>query len=95
MSGNSAGNSISGAISFENFAAVRRAGESLIENTQGEVVIDIRQIEHANTLAVGAMVAWFRYGAKRNTQVKFANVPDPLRKIIRVSGLTKILLQGE
>lgn len=89
------GTPLSGAISFENFVAMRRTGESLIDHAQGEVAIDIGQIEHANTLAVGAMVAWFRYGEKRHTKVRFLNVPDPLRKIIRVSGLTEILLQGE
>jgi anti-anti-sigma regulatory factor len=103
MSGMSVG-SLSGAITFENFAAMRKAGEMLIEQSdilaregsgdgRGVVVsIDVGGIDTANSLAVGAMVAWFRYGQRRQARVQFHNVSDSLRKIIRVSGLTDILL---
>lgn len=98
---------LSGGITFENFASMREVGETLIRQSdsaarggsgagdQPSVCIDVGGIEHANSLAVGAMVAWFRYGERRQTRVRFENVPDSLRKIIRVSGLTDILLGEE
>jgi len=85
--------SLSGAITFENFPVMRQRGIDAIDASPGEACLDIGGIDHANTLAVGAMVAWFRHGEHRNTRVKFINVPDDLRKIIRVSGLTDILLK--
>jgi len=72
---------------------MRQRGIDLIDASSGEACLDIGVIDHANTLAVGAMVVWFRHGERRNTKVTFVNVPDALRKIIRVSGLTDILLK--
>lgn len=101
------GSTLSGAINFENFASMRKIGEMLIEQSGGAarhapgegdtsaVTIDVGAIDHANSLAVGAMVAWFRYGERRHIRVRFQNVSDSLRKIIRVSGLTDILLGEE
>jgi anti-anti-sigma regulatory factor len=84
---------LSGAITFENFAVMRQRGIDAVNASAGEACLDIGGIDHANTLAVGAMVAWVRHGEHQNTKVKFVNVPDALRKIIRVSGLTDILLE--
>ena len=89
------GTRLSGAISFENFAGMRQAGEALVDQATGTASIDLQAIEHANSLTVGAMVAWFRHAQKQGKSVSFTHVPPDLRKIIRVSGLTDILLPGE
>lgn len=83
---------ISGAITFENFAGMRAEGESFINQSGPNLEIDLGAIDHANSLAVGAMVAWFRHAQQHEKKVRFVNVSDSLRKIIRVSGLSQILL---
>ncbi|MCB0058202.1 MAG: STAS domain-containing protein [Caldilineaceae bacterium] len=83
---------LEGAITFENFAVMRGLGERQVDGAQGEVEIDLGRLEHANSLTVSAMVAWFRHAQKQGKAVRFRNVSGALRKIIGVSGLQGVLL---
>jgi ABC-type transporter Mla MlaB component len=86
---------LSGDVSFENFADIRKVGESLIDQASDVVVLDLAGLTHANSLTVSAMVAWFRYAIRCRKSVTFTNVSEPLQKIIRVSGLKDVLLKVE
>jgi len=83
---------LEGPINFENFAAMRKAGEALVDGGEGAVSIDLGGLTQANSLAVSAMVAWFRRASRQDKTLTFINVSEPMKKIIRVSGLQDILL---
>jgi len=53
---------------------------------------DLGGLTQANSLAVSAMVAWFRRASRQDKTLTFINVSEPMKKIIRVSGLQDILL---
>ncbi len=89
------GRRLHGRVRFGGFAATRAEGERLIDAAQGEVEIDLGGLSYSSSLAVGAMVAWYRYAFHQGKVVHFSNVPPELRKIIVVSGLQEFLLNDE
>ncbi len=89
------GNRLIGRLRFGGFAQTRLEGETLIDSGDDVVEIDLGGLAYANSLAVSAMIAWYRYGFRAGKTVRFSNVPTDLRKIIAVSGLVELLLGDE
>ena len=86
------GGRLCGRVLFASFAQVRAEGEALIDAAEAQVELDLSGLEYSNSLAVGAMVAWYRRASAQGKVVRFSNVPADLRKIIDVSGLEDLLL---
>jgi len=83
---------LTGSINFENYPEMRLVGDELVDSATSPVRIDLAGLTHANSLTVGAMIAWYRRAAKQDKIVQFDNVSQPLHRIIQVSGLETILL---
>ena len=84
-----------GRLRFDCFEPTRLDGERLIEESQGPVELDLSGLRYANSLAVSAMIAWYRFAFHQGKVVHFSNVPPELRKIIAISGLVELLLGDE
>ena len=91
------GNRLCGRVDFDNFTTIVAAGQSLVEaaDAGGAAEIDLSGLRHYSSIAVSAMVAWYRQAYGLGKRVNFANVPEDLRKIIAVSGMTELLLEPE
>ena len=86
---------LQGRVRFGGFAATRAEGERLIDAADAALEIDMGGLTYSSSLAVGAMVAWYRHAFHQGKVVQFSNVPPELRKIIVVSGLQELLLGDE
>ncbi len=89
------GRRLEGRVRFGGFASTRAEGERLIDAAEGELVIDLGGLSYSSSLAVSALVAWYRHAFHQGKVVHFSNVPPELRKIIVVSGLQELLLDDE
>ena len=83
---------LTGSINFENYPQMRLAGDQLVDSGSSPLRIDLAGLTNANSLTVGAMIAWYRRAAKQDKIIRFDNVSKDLHKIIKVSGLQGILL---
>jgi len=83
---------LTGSINFENYPQMRLVGDELVDGGTSPLHIDLAGLTHANSLTVGAMIAWYRRAAKQDKIIRFDNVSEPLHKIIQVSGLQTVLL---
>ncbi|OPX54936.1 phospholipid transport system transporter-binding protein [Oceanospirillum multiglobuliferum] len=82
---------VSGDLDFSGVLLVRSSGEALIRQAPEEVVIDFSGVERAGSAAVSLMMCWLRTACQEKRQIRFTQLPELLKKIITVSGLTENL----
>lgn len=80
-----------GSVSFDNFTDVRTAGEHAISENGNECVLSLSGLGQSNSIAVALLVAWFRFANSHGKSIVYVDVPEDLRNIIEVSGLTEVL----
>ena len=79
-------------IDFENFAAVRAAGEQFLAQRPDEkAVVDLSSLESSNSITVALLMTWFRFAHARGQEVVYAGAPQDLLSIIEISGLMEVL----
>ena len=79
-------------VDFENFAAVRAAGEQFLsERTDERAVVDLSSLDSSNSITVALLMTWFRFAHARGQEVVYAGAPQDLLSIIEISGLMEVL----
>ncbi|MEZ5558778.1 MAG: STAS domain-containing protein [Pseudomonadales bacterium] len=78
-------------IGFDNFAAVRRDGETALQSAGTEFVVDLSDLQETNSVTVALLMAWFRLAHAEGKTVRFVGVPAGLMNIIEFSGLSNVL----
>jgi phospholipid transport system transporter-binding protein len=79
------------AITFANAAEIRAAGEAFVEQGAGSLQISLGALEESNSIAVATMLAWYRRARRLEKSLVFIDIPDDLRNIIELYGLTEVL----
>ncbi len=78
-------------ITLDNIAEVRGAGERHITAGGNECTFHLAGLEHNNSLAVALLMAWFRHAHVHGKTIVYVGVPEQLRNIIDVYGLSEVL----
>lgn len=73
-----------------NAKALLAAGESVLA-AQGSALMDLSRVREADSSAVAVMLAWLRRAAEKGVQVHFANVPQGVRTLAELYGVTELL----
>ncbi|EGT90897.1 hypothetical protein ABNIH3_18581 [Acinetobacter baumannii ABNIH3] len=74
---------VSGKIDFENAEQQYQAGLAIIKKqTSFPLIVDLKQLEHGNTLALAVLVQWLRQTPQKSG-LHFKNVPEKMLKIIQ------------
>lgn len=55
-----------------------------------DITIDMGQISKADSAGLALMVEWLRLGRETGSALRFVNIPEQLRRLIRVSGLENL-----
>lgn len=79
------------AIDFTNAPAVRRAGEDFLATTSGRARISLAALGQHNSVMVSLLLAWVRRARELERTIEFVGVPEELRNIIDLYGVTDIL----
>lgn len=69
---------------IERGAAWREAGLS------EEITIDLGQVSRADSAGLALMVEWQRLARENQHTLRFVNIPEQLRRLIRVSALENL-----
>lgn len=82
---------VSGKIDFENAEQQYQAGLAIIKKqTSFPLIVDLKQLEHGNTLALAVLVQWLRQTPQKSG-LHFKNVPEKMQKIIQACHLQEDL----
>ena len=61
------------------------------EALTGDVVIDLKQVELADSAGLAMLVEWAMQAEKKDMNMSFSNIPIQVLAMARVSGLDEIL----
>ncbi len=78
-------------IGFEHKTRVQAQGEALIASSAGEIVVDLGELERANSVTVSVLLGWYRAAQRENKSIVFVNLSKELRNIVTFSGLADVL----
>ncbi len=82
---------LGGVVHFDNAEKVCADGVKLLQQAGKKVVIDMQALSSSNSLVVAMLVSWTRIASKTQQNLHITHMPDKLRAIIRVSGLSAAL----
>ena len=80
-----------GVVHFDNAAKVCDDGLKLLKTAPKAITIDMQQLQSSHSVVVAILVSWTRAASKSQQRLSFANMPEKLRAMISVSGLTEAL----
>lgn len=86
---------LSGEVTTLNAVALRQDGERLLKDAATEVVVDLMGISRSTSAAISVLLCWMREAERLNKQLQFANMPDKMFDVARVSGLDAVLPRAE
>ncbi|NNM51995.1 MAG: STAS domain-containing protein [Pseudomonadales bacterium] len=82
---------LSGEVGFEQAAAVCEHGLSLLEGSAGDWQVELQDLKSATSVTVAVLLTWYRAVTSNGGLLQLQSVPERLRAIIDVSGLSFML----
>ncbi|MGA7799783.1 MAG: STAS domain-containing protein [Gammaproteobacteria bacterium] len=82
-----------GEVTFSTVPDIWGRSRALFD-TGAEMVVDLRDVERADSAGLALLVEWMRTARRRQTAVRFVNMPAQMLAIARVSSLDQILPLG-
>jgi len=79
------------------FATVPALARGAVPFPEGETVweVDLSGVARADSAGLVLLVAWVREARRRGAELRILHVPDQLRAIARVSGVSGLLALGD
>ncbi len=79
---------LSGEVGFEQAAAVCEHGLELLAGSAGDWQVELQDLKSASSVTVAVLLTWYRAVTAAGAVLQLQSVPDRLRAIIEVSGLS-------
>lgn len=65
--------------------------ESVLEEIEGDCILDCRGLEYISSAGIGVILATFKRLHDRSASFKMTNVNQEIRQVFRYAGLDKIM----
>ncbi|OLF55913.1 lipid asymmetry maintenance protein MlaB [Pseudomonas chlororaphis] len=83
---------ISGVLDYRSGPGLRKQGQTLIASSQAAaLVLDCSAVEKSSSVGLSLLLAFMRDAAAAGKAVSIRALPEDMREIAEVSGLTEIL----
>jgi phospholipid transport system transporter-binding protein len=83
---------LSGVLDFRSGPGLRNEGQALIKSsTATALVVDCSQVEKSSSVGLSLLLAFMRDAAAAGKALSIRALPDDMREIAQVSGLTELL----
>jgi phospholipid transport system transporter-binding protein len=83
---------LAGVLDPQSAPALRQQGQVLIRNASSqEIVIDCSNVERSTSVGVALLLAYLRDADAAGKSLRFFNLPQDMRQIAQVSGVTEFL----
>jgi phospholipid transport system transporter-binding protein len=80
---------LQGPVTIGNVAAVLAEGERLF--TAERVSVDLAEVTEVDSSAVSLLLEWRRAAARGGRSIEFANLPENLKSLAALYGVTELL----
>lgn len=80
---------VSGPLTIRNAAAVLEEGARLF--TSDGLAVDLAEVTEVDSAAVSLLLEWRRAAQRRHHRIEFVNLPDNLKSLARLYGVTELL----
>ncbi|MBP5073093.1 STAS domain-containing protein [Pseudomonas chlororaphis] len=85
---------ISGVLDYRSGPGLRKQGQALIaSSTAKALVLDCSAVEKSSSVGLSLLLAFMRDAAAAGKAVSIRALPEDMREIAEVSGLTELLAQ--
>ncbi len=82
---------LSGVVDVDNAMALKSEGEELLRSLKGDIVIDLKGVEHSSSVGVSVLLCWLRAAKAAGNNLVFRAMPAKMFDVARVSGLDDVL----
>lgn len=82
---------VDGVLTFDTVPNVLQQSASWIQKPGGAITVDLHGVVRADSAGLALLVEWLRLARIKNRELKFTNVPEQVRSLIRVNGLDRAL----
>ena len=83
---------LAGLLTFETVPDYYGQTDTLFNAGAGAVVVDLGQVTRADSAGLALLVEWAHRAQAVNRRIEFRNLPEQMRHLIEVSGLTRVLV---
>ncbi|CAI8957840.1 phospholipid transport system transporter-binding protein [Pseudomonas chlororaphis] len=85
---------ISGVLDYRSGPGLRKQGQALIASSAAKaLVLDCSAVEKSSSVGLSLLLAFMRDAAAAGKAVRIRALPEDMREIAEVSGLTELLAQ--
>lgn len=81
---------VSGQLTFQTVPQFLAHTEKLLQNDASTVAIDMRGVTLADSAGLALMIEWLQLARAAKHEMVFTNIPEQMRDLIRVNGLTQV-----
>ena len=81
---------VEGELVFASVGRLLQDSEPLLAGS-GPLVIDLGGVEGSDSAGLALLLEWLDRGRARGRRIRFRGLPDPLRRIARLSNLESLL----
>lgn len=82
---------LAGEVTTENAVALRQEGERALKDATDGLEVDLAGITRSTSAAISVLLCWMREANRLGKKIRFANMPDKMFDVARVSGLDSVL----
>ncbi len=84
---------INGHLTIETVNDIWQQGCEKIRQSAGSpMIVDLSKVSHCDSAGVAMIIDWLRVAKKNNKQLILKNLPEQMRAIVEVSGLSKLFV---
>lgn len=80
-----------GKLTFSSVASLWNRSKLLLETTPSPIQIDLKSVTQSDSAGVALLISWVRYARQLNKEMHLMHLPEQMRAIIKVSGLSQLL----
>lgn len=81
---------LSGSLTFQTVPGFQGHIGSVLQDGAKALTIDMRNIALADSAGLALMIEWQQRARAGQRELVFANIPEQVRQLIRVNGLTQV-----
>ena len=81
---------VSGQLTFQTVPQFLAHTDELLQNIAGTVTIDMHGVTLTDSAGLALMIEWLQLVRAAKHEIVFTNIPEQMRDLIRVNGLTQV-----
>ncbi len=84
---------VSGELTFDTVAATLKRSRPLVERGSGPLLVDLAGITRTDSAGLALLIEWVRRAKAVGRELRYANMPEQMQAIARVSDLDHLFPQ--